>query len=179
MRYKIAIPVLLVLAVSGCLNFDSQGSSTVTLGRPHIYGEMWFHNDLSNVTTTINTQGVYVNVTGFDTGELTGQTLNGFSYFTDTLVAQVAGKYKVEYVLSFGNAGNNQEYQLHIAINDNHQNQTDAHRKIGAAGDVGNVKASGFIDLKIGDQINLHVRNNDGTGNVISHASNINLVRIG
>lgn len=145
----------------------------------HKHGEMWFHNDESNVTTTISSQGVWVNLTGFDTGEATGQTLNGFTYFTDTLVAQVSGRYDVDYSLSFGNVGNNQEYQMHITVNGIHQNNTDAHRKVGSAGDVGNSGSGGFVDLSAGDQVNLHIRNNDGTGDVVSHAANVKLVKIG
>ena len=167
------------LQVEYNIDQSSPGNATINM----IHGEMWFHNDSTDgVLTTINTQNIWVNVTGFNQiGTDADQTLNGFAFnaLGEYLEAQVAGKYKVDYSMSFGNTGNNQEYQIVIAVNDVLQNSTDTHRKIGTAGDVGNVGGLGFIDLAVGDIITLMIRDNDGTANVETHAATVNLIRIG
>jgi len=160
--------------VSGDLN-QTNGNATINM----IYGEMWFHDDTTSVTTVINTQGVWTNITGFDGGDHNDQDLNGFSYFNGTLTAQVSGKYDCSYDISTGNMGNNQEYQFILAINELVQNNTDSHRKIGAAGDVGDASDRGWLDLNIGDDVKFQTKNNDGTSNLLVHAASVNCLRIG
>lgn len=163
--------------IEGNLN-QTSGNATINM----IYGELWMHKDTTSIINPITTPGVWINISINSTdADASGQTLNGFSY-TETcncLISQIAGKYKIDYSISTGNAGNNQEYQFAIAINDIIQNNTDAHRKIGASGDVGNAGGSGFIDLVINDRINLQARNNDGNADLLVHAVNVNLIRIG
>ncbi len=164
------------------LNVIGDGNFTGNLYGSLIHGEMWAHSDTGNWLGDINTQHIYINlsINSTETTE-SGQTLNGFVYepTTSSLISQISGLYKVDYSISTGNAGNNQEYQYIIAKNNVIQNQTDAHRKIGAAGDVGNSGSSGFIELAVGDFINLQARNNDGTADLIIHAVNVNLFRMG
>ncbi len=147
-----------------------------------IYGEMWGHSDTGNWLGDIITPGLYINLSINSTGTTeSSQTLNGFVYepTTSSLTTQISGLYKVTFSVSTGNVGNNQEYQFVITKNNIIQNQTDVHRKIGASGDVGSLGSSGFIELAVGDFINLQSRNNDGTADLIIHAINVNLIRIG
>jgi hypothetical protein len=145
-----------------------------------VYGEMWFHNDTAQgAITSIASQGIWVNVTGFQQAEESGQTLSGVSYSNGALIADEDGIYIAKFSMSFGNVGNNQEYQLLIAVNNVVQNNTDTHRKIGAAGDVGNAGNSGFIELTEGDAITLFIRNNDGTADVGTHAASLNIMKVG
>lgn len=80
---------------------------------------------------------------------------------------------------SFSNAGNNVEYKTAIAINQVIQNNMVTHRKVGPAGDVGNTGTSGFIDLSVNDNVSLMILNDDGVQDVGTHATNVNLMRIG
>jgi len=164
------------LEVIGDVNYT--GNIT---GGNFYYGEMWVHNDTNFKPLEIITQGVWTNVSFNITDASSGQTLNGFT-FTDesnALTSLVAGKFKVSYSISVGNDGNNEEYEFAVAINDVLQNNTDSHRKIGAAGDVGNAGGTGFIDIVIGDMINLQTVNVDNSDDLEVHAANLNLVWIG
>ena len=148
----------------------------------YYYGEMWMHNESGYVTTPIASSLVWYNLTGFnDSTRETGQTLNGFTYdnAAEHLTALVAGKYKAIFSVSKGNAGNNQEYQFAVAINDVIQNNTVIHRKLGTGGDVGDTAVGGFIDIVVNDNIHLMTLNKDGTADIQTHAMNLNLVRIG
>ena len=146
------------------------------------YGEMWVQNVTGYVTTTISSSNVWYNLTGFNNTEMViGQSLNGFTYnnYNEHLTVLIAGKYKVMYSVSTGNAGNNQEYEFAVAINNIIQNNTVTHRKIQTAGDVGNTAGSGFINLLVNDSVYPMVSNKDGTADIQVHAMNINLIRIG
>lgn len=170
------------ITITGNTNVIGDLNVTQNFTGNQIYGEMWFDGN-GTINTLINTQDVWEPIIGFnDTGETIGQSLNGFTFdeTNEWLTAQVAGKYQVAYFLSFGNVGNNQEYQTAIFINNiTQQNNTDAHRKIQASGDVGNTGTTAFIDLTVGDNVSLKIKNVDGTSNVVGHASNVNLIRIG
>lgn len=145
-----------------------------------VYGEMWFHNDTAQgVITSIASQNVWVNVSGFEQPDESGQTLMDVSFSDNALVADESGIYKVEYSMSFSNVGNNQEYNLAIAVNNERQNNTEVHRKIGAAGDVGNAGGTGFINLSVNDVVTLMVINMDGTADVGTHAANVNIFKVG
>jgi len=147
-----------------------------------IYGEMWFHNDSTGIETFIIVQNEWENVSGFNQVEKSGQELNGFTYSSannGSMTALVGGLYDCSYSLSFGNAGNNQEYQVAISLNGVIQDNTDSHRMIGATGDVGNTNNRGFFRIQTNDIITLLIRNNDATSNILSHASGVNCLRIG
>lgn len=161
--------------VSNEVNFTGNVTSNA------YYAEIYFHNDTGDgEVTVINTQGVYVNLTGFNTSDTSGQLLNGFSWNNNTedLTANVAGLYLTTFDVSAGNAGVNVEMQFQIQVNGILQENSDAHRKIATGGDVGNCGDTAFIRLAVGDIVELVVRNNDGTDNIESFAASVNLVRI-
>ncbi len=146
-----------------------------------IYGEMWAHNDTDSWVDIINSQGVYINITINATSGGSGQDNNGFSFdpSNSALISLFSGKFDCSYDVSTGNEGNNQEYQFILAINNIIQNNTDSHRKIGSSGDVGDLGDRGWLDLSVGDRINLQSKNNDGTANLLLHAASVNCLRIG
>jgi len=161
--------------VTGEVNFTGNVTSNA------YYAEIWFHNDTGpGEVTVIGTQNLWYNLTGFNTSDTSGQKLNGFSWNngTEDLTANVAGLYMVVFDVSAGNAGNNQEMQYSIQVNGAIQDNADAHRKIGTGGDVGHAGDTAFIDLAVGDIVELVVRNNDGTADLESFAGSVNIVRI-
>ncbi len=157
-------------------NDINQTGGNATIQNPR--GEMWFHDDTTSVTTG-TPLGVWVNITGFDGGDDNGQILNGFSYLNGTLIAQIRGGYYCRYDISTGNAGNNQEYQFILCVDGVQQNNTDAHRKIGASGDVGNVGEGGELNLSVGSQVTFQARNNDGSASLEVHSAGVDCVRRG
>lgn len=149
-----------------------------------IYGEMWMNNESTNGNENqIPLQNVWYNLTGFNQTIMSGQSLNGFGYVGGEqphLIAQVSGKYKADYSVSFElSSGTNDEFEMIISINDIPQNNTEIHRKIASSGDLGNAGSSGFIDLIFGDKITLQVKNKDASDNIGVHSANVNLLRIG
>ena len=169
------------LSVNNTLNvtkdLNVEGNITGNL----IYGEMWFHQHVSGVTSVINTIGVAVNVSGFTGASETGQDLNGFGYDSanEWLNCRVAGKYDSSYQLSFGNAGNNDEYMIRLAVNGVGFNKTASHRKIGANGDVGNTAGFGALNLSINDNVSMQIIGVDSSVNILSHSGSVALLRIG
>jgi hypothetical protein len=145
-----------------------------------VYGEMWFHNDTAaGAITSISTQSVWVNLTGFNQSDDSSQTLRDVEFSNGALVVTEAGIYQIGLSLSFGNVGNNHEYQIAVAVNNRVQNQTDSHRKIGAAGDVGDITTSGTVYLSEGDIVTVFIRNNDGTVDAGTHAASLNIMKVG
>jgi len=170
------------LRITGNLQVDGDLNMTGNFTGNQIYGEMWMQNETGEITTAIGTQDIYYNITGFNaTDWATGQSLNGFAYdnAAEHLTALVAGKYKIDYSISAGNAGNNEEYHFVVAINNVLQNQTVSHRKIATAGDVGNSGGTGFLDLLVGDNVHMMVADHGGTADLEVHSMNLNLMRIG
>jgi len=171
------------------LNISASGVKTIynitTTGNitgNQIYGEMWFHNDTaSGQAVVITAQNNWYNITGFNQTTNASQTLNGFTFNTPEqyLEVHINGRYDCSFDISAGNSGNNQEYQFAVAVNDVPQQNTIAHRKIGAAGDVGNAGERGFVDLVDGDILTVMVSNRDGTTNLETHSSGLNCIRIG
>jgi len=167
--------------MTGDLNVSSNLYVAGNITGNQIYGEMWIHNDSSYKLLVIGSQNVWYNISMNSTHADSGQKLNGFTFdeASNALQADVAGLYRVDYSLSTGNAGTNQEYEFTITLNDVLQNNTDTHRKISAAGDVGNVGGTGFLIIDVGDNVNLQTVNRDGTSDLQLHAVNINLIRMG
>jgi len=159
--------------VSNEVNFTGNVTSNA------YYAEIWFHSSAGE-TTTISTQNEYVNLTGFNTSSIAGQKLNGFSWNNDTedLTVNVAGHYEITYDVSAGNSGVNNEMQFTIQVNGINQSNSVSYRKIGTGGDVGNSGDTSYIDLAVNDIVELVVRNNDATTDLISYAVGVNIMRI-
>lgn len=164
------------LNVIGSIN-QTQGNLTGDL----IVGQMWF-DDATSVTTIIAVQNTWYNVTGFNSSEETGQYLHSVVYNNDTedLEILLGGAYEVSNDESYGNAGNNEEYEFTFGVNSVPQTCGKSHRKVGSGGDVGDSGDSGcYISLSTGDRINLMVRNKDGTADLLGHFGKVKIMRIG
>lgn len=140
------------------------------------YGEMWFHNDTAG-NVTVLTEDAWANVTAFEQVD-NGQSLNGFSYSSNTLTAIIAGLYKADYHMTFSGTANN-KYHTAIAINDVLKLQTESHDRIDSGTDVLGVGGTGFLQVAVDDRINLQMMNEDSSGDGTVFAVNLNLVRIG
>jgi hypothetical protein len=158
--------------VDGWIKITGNLNVTGNLTGNFYYGEMWFHM-LGNSTISITTKNVWENVTGFNNDDN-----NGFTRNSNTLTCNLAGKYKVDYSASYDN-GANTEFNFAIAINNVVQNKTTAHSKLTTAASIGNINGQGFIDLSVGDNINLQVVNRDNVQDISFHHTTVNLVRIG
>ena len=138
-----------------------------------IYGSM--SGDNINTTIAISDSAVYYPVTGLSTG-----AVNGFTYATSVLTAVYAGKYKVDWSISFhiaSGAGKNIEGE--VMINTTAQDNTSAHRLIGTGTDTGNMGGTGIITLAVDDTVKLSVKNTTDTVDVVVDHANISLVRVG
>ncbi|KKN65089.1 hypothetical protein LCGC14_0484770 [marine sediment metagenome] len=159
--YLILSTLLLVVLVSG----DWVRPSGVS------YGEMFVENN--TITTVINNQGLFENITA----GMTEGTLKRMDYADGMLTVLVPGMYDLSYTLSYSNSPN---VEFETAPGVNSLNQTNCHtsRKIGAGGDVGDIAASCFVRLVANDQITIMIRNVINTQDVIVEEANLNLIRI-
>jgi len=143
-----------------------------------IYGEMWYHNHTATELTFA------IKETWYPMFFTNATSLNGFTYVgghmeSSNLTAQVNGKYKASYKLS-GDGQNNHIYMSSILINGVEQENCADHKKMSAGGDIIPMGHSGcFIDLVIGDNIQVAVMDYAGTGTGNYYSGNLNLMRIG
>ena len=153
------------------LNVIGAINATENITGNYIYGDISVHPD-GNITVEIEIQNIHKNITGFDKTHL-----NGFKLVDNALVAEVDGEYKVDYWLSTA-GGVNRIYESCIAVNGEHETPH-AHRKQGAAGDIGSMSGGGVITLVAGDIVNLQIRNIDGTQDVDIFNAGMRLERLG
>jgi hypothetical protein len=112
----------------------------------------------------------------------TGYTLNnsrGMSFQnSQEFVIPTKGEYDIEYQVSMLMAGgSNQELEFGIAVNGVRQPSTTCHRKIGTASDTGSASGMGELILDEGDLLQLVVRNETSTNNVIIEHGQLRLRR--
>ena len=150
-------------------NLDITGNITGN----QIYGEMWYHNHTATILN-FATDGLFYNLT-FDYSDVNGFTFNDD---LDYLEAQVAGKYRVNYMAS-GDGQNNHVYYTSVYVGIVNQDRCESHKKMTAGGDIVTMVGSCFVDLSIGDRIKLATADIGGTGTGNYYSSEINLVRIG
>ena len=130
---------------------------------------------VGNVTALV--EDVWNNVTAFDQ-TYSGQFLNGFSYSTSILTANVNGLYKADYSITFSGTANN-KYHAAIGVNNIQQLNTETHDKISVATDILSSSGTGFVQLSDGDKVTLMMMNEDSGGDATVFSVNVNLVRIG
>lgn len=141
-----------------------------------IYGEMYFHNDTAGNVAAL-TEDVWTNVTAFDQPH-NGQSLNGFTYSSNTLTAQVAGLYLTNFKITFTGTARN-KYHITPGINGTIQFNLETHDMISTAMDILSTSGTGFLQVAVGDEITLLIMNEDSDGDATINSANINLVRIG
>lgn len=135
------------------------------------------YNDNTNTTVTISTIGTMVRVpSGFTQGHINNCSFANSREITITK----AGKYKIDWSLSFEvSSGTNQDAEGAIMINNVRNVQGTAHRKIGAAADLGNMGATCILDLAVNDVVSLGLQNNTSTSNFVVNHGNMALVMVG
>ena len=158
-------------------NFAGDADVTGNITGNSIYGEMNYHN---HTATEVNFVSQYANYTLFMTE---ADSLNGFTFVggggeSSNLTAQVSGKYDV-YAKAIGDGQNNHVYILSVFVNDIAVDNCDAHKKMSAGGDIVTMSTSCFIDLNIGDDINLKISDWTGTGTGNYYGGSLKLVRVG
>lgn len=140
-----------------------------------IYGEMY--QDDTDTLVTIETQNVDVSVEGFSAG-----INNGFTFQNGReLLVTVSGTYDVDWSLSFklDGGGGSQQIEGAIGIDGVRQANTGAHRTVATITDTGDMGSPGHITVSAGDTIQLLVRNESSTNNVVVGHANISLTRVG
>jgi len=110
------------------------------------------HSEVYNVTPngytlTISSLNDWYNFTGLLSGEMLGFTLGG-----DGLTAEFSGVYKMDYAVSFSGSGGS-THSVSALINDVEHTPCRAYRKLGTAGDVGNMGGTCLMSLNAGDVI--------------------------
>ena len=129
------------------------------LGDYPISAFMWEDNQVGGTPITLTTGGTYYIYTSAAASGGSFTTKGDHSYFEHTtsgfyLRGPHALVCNVKYDVAFGGTGNS-TYRSYIFINENRQNQTAMHRRLGATGDVGSAGGNGIITISPGDFISL------------------------
>lgn len=133
-----------------------------------------FHNDSEPVFSIPSTMVLY-NLT-FDSFSSNGFKNASNSKFT----AQVAGKYKVDFSLSFAAATTGGEYSLIVVKNGIEQTQTESYRSLTSANVWGSAGGHGIISLQPGDNITFNIEDEAGSAhNVKLKAHQLAITRVG
>lgn len=140
--------------------------------KENFYGSMYQYDE--STVVLISAADTFTIIGGFTGGSSRGFTFqNGQELFCDK-----PGRYEVNWGISF-NDGNNTSWKIAVFLNGVLQEQTGAFRRIAGGGDIGNVGGVGFLDLKVGDVVDVRIANIFTTDNAIIDAGNLTLVRVG
>lgn len=158
MRYKNIIGlvfVFLTLFLTGCF----ERTLVIDLGFDTVaYGQLWFHNDTNFLIINVTDTVTFFNLTNLERG-----FIKNFNISDDnsSLIVLIPGIYEVIGFISFSD-GNNQQFDLSALINGIETDEVQAHRKLGAGGDVGLQGSEGLLNLSIGDHISLALQHQGG-----------------
>lgn len=133
-----------------------------------VYVGMYLHNE-SGVSVNFAVQNKWYNFTNVNCGLLNGFTCNAT---TGTLTALYDGIYKVN-AMGNGDDGNNQIFEMGVAVNNVIQNNTITSDET-AAGLRTSMNSFGRIELKVGDKVNLQLR--DMTSSTTGTLYNVNIL---
>lgn len=134
------------------------------------FGELYFHNETPAVAV-VSAADTYYNFDMFVVDEFKGFDMGGGYYF----VVLYDGIYKADYSMSFGDGANN---EFHVAVGVNGVEMLDCHtaRKLGTAGDIGNMDGSCLLSLNSGDVVTLMYENEGFTSNMLVSDASFNLL---
>ena len=136
------------------------------------YGELYHHNESATVFS-IPSSGTYYNLTLLDPGELRGITVAN-SVFSIRNV----GVYAAQWHLSFSGGGG-KEYEVTVLLNNVEQVKCEGYRKLGNAGDVGNMGGTCLLSLAQNDTLALAVESvSNPAADINVYTSNFNVVKI-
>ena len=176
---SIIFGTLIVASLGASLGEIVRGDLNVTgnLTANFIYAEIWNYSSSGNEWTfSIVDADVYYNFTN-----LNNAGLNGFNFSSSVLTANVAGRYKADFHLSSElSLGNSNEFSFAIVKNYDIELSRNCYaRRQLASGIVGSVSVTCFVDLDVGDTVNIQIENEDGNRNIDVHSANLNIIRIG
>ena len=139
------------------------------------FGSMY--NDNTSTTVTIGTAGTFVRIpSGFTVGQLNLATFGNARELTVTK----AGKYKIDWSISFNSDGGaSLDMEGAIGIDNTKNAQGTAHRLIGAGNDIGNIAGTAILDLAANKVVSLMMTNNTSTVNIIVTHASLSLVQVG
>lgn len=146
----------------------------ISLGPCH--GSMYQY-ELGTIIT-ISASGTYYPIT-----TMTAGLLKGITFASDqlTVAKGASGRYKVEIEVSLeraGGGGGSALYEIALLVNSTVHQPSAAHASCNGALHS-NIHGSGFVDLAVGDVLELGINNHTSTTNAdIEHAS-LTLLRIG
>jgi hypothetical protein len=107
-----------------------------------VSGSLYLHEAAVNVDISTPGQGVYVKITGLTTGHLKNASINSDAFNVD-----YTGWYDVNWSISGDSQGDNKDYEVDIFVNGVEQADGSARRIYAAAGSLGNMGASGHIQV--------------------------------
>lgn len=139
----------------------------------NFYAGMYLHNE-SGLSVNFATQNQWYNFTNVNCGLLNGFICNAT---TGTLTALYDGIYKVN-TMGNGEDGNNQIFEMGVAVNNVIQNNTITSDET-ASGLRTSMNGFGRIKLKVGDKVNLQLRDTTGVTTGILYNVNILIDRSG
>lgn len=130
------------------------GNTTVNL----IYGEMYNYSSFGDFfTLDLVTAGEYVNVSFFSPGELNGLIFTKDVVNGDTLTAEVAGTYEVNFGISFEAGVSGGTYGFSIAKNHDHTLTRNCYRRRDGTASLGALSIHCYVNLEVGDTLNLKI----------------------
>jgi len=137
------------------------------------YAEGWYHNHTATALSFASASTFYnLTIDNFKLNGFTGDSTNHL------LTPLVAGLYKATF--SAGGSGeNNHEYVTTILIKGVTQENCEVHKKMSAGGDITTMNGDCFIDLGVGDYVQVGTQDYGDTSSGNFYSSNLNLVRIG
>ena len=168
------VSLIMVSIVSAKLGFNNPNIPFIKYAKSvdNIYGEMWYNNR-SGLPLEYSEPNTWYPLLFTNAGKL-----NGFIFIGNSnLTAGVNGLYKACYIAS-GSGINNHEYITSILINGVEQEKCSSYKKMAASGDVISMNGCCLIDLVVNDNIQVATMDYGGTGNVVYHSANLNLIRI-
>jgi hypothetical protein len=137
----------------------------------------------SDQTQTISTQGTYYTISGFSAGS----NLNDWTYSSNTLNATTgtssAGKYLVDYSLSFQKASGTGPDEaiaaFSVFLGSSEQTELTIKRRLSSETDIGAAGGTGIIDINSAStQLTLRVSNTSSDDDLVIKSCMVNLHRI-
>jgi hypothetical protein len=141
-------------------------------GLPH--GSMYMHD--GSVTVTVSATDTWYRIgSGFTVGQV---NLATFQNAREIAVTR-AGRYKIDWSISFTAAAAAQEIEGTVMINNVGNTQASAHRHIQVAAETETFSGSCILDLSASDVVALGVLNETATQNITIEHANLSLVMVG
>lgn len=143
-----------------------------TAGLP--YGSMYNHD-----TATVVTPDVAGTPKQIPSGFTEGEVLDIIFGANRELTVAKAGRYKIDWSISFTAGAANQEVEGDVMIDGTASAKITAHRKITTASDTGAMGATGILELAASAVISLSVNNETSTNTITVEHANMSLVMVG